>query len=192
MKKIFFLTILMLFSVSIFSQKKKIKKEKINTALNFSKPIHCLGIYLNNGFSYSSQSKGLLQGTIIPKIYHSYMPEINLLYSCILKDGFGFTLEIPIGVFKKTSIFPVSNFTDFDDVRIEIGSHYIGFAAKFAYFKQLHKNIFMQADFGVKFLPFYYSADHWDTENHIINPNYSMVFAKVVQKNYAVPDFNSS
>lgn len=76
-----------------------------------------------------------------------------------------------------------------------MGALYIGFTGKLTVFKEIHKNICIQGELGLKFNPFFYSADHWinkdihDADNYeIMEDNSSINFTMVEQKNYAIPD----
>lgn len=178
---------LLLFSAYCFSQKTS-KKQELNP-IDFSKSIHSLGVSLYSGFSFAP--KGEYNGPIIPKIYNSYTPELTLQYSCIIKNNFGFTLEIPLGIFKRTSFYDLKKYNT-NDVSVEVGSPYIGFSPKIAYLKELNRNFFMQAEFGLKFMPFYYSSEHWNSQTYINNSNSEINYLFVPQKNYYIPDVTAS
>jgi len=189
MKKNVIIVFLFLFLINGFSQKTN-KKQELNI-IDFSKPVHSLGFSLYSGINFAPKVK-YNSGPIVPKLFNSYTPEFTLQYSCILKNNFGFSLEIPLGIFKRTSFYDFKKYNT-DDVYIEVGSPYIGFSPKISYLKELNRNIYIQAEFGLKFMPFYFPSEHWSLQEFDINnPNFEINYLLVPQKNYLIPDATTS
>jgi len=146
---------------------------------DFSKPVHSVGIYFTSGFSLKARIKNK-HGQFCPDISSSYVPELNLRYSLSIKNGLGFTVEIPIGLFNRNIYYPLGLLFSPDTVWANgnaIGSGisswstvsipYIGATLKFSYFAQIHRNIFIQPEAGIKFMPFVFPVKSWDIESPI-------------------------
>lgn len=194
MKKNVIIVFLFLFIANSFSQKTNNRKMGDNQVLNlidFSKPVHSLGFSLYSGINFAPKVI-YNSGPIEPKINNAFTPEFTLQYSCIFKNNFGFSLEIPFGIFKRSSYYYLEKY-NINDVRLEVGSAYIGFSPKINYLKELSPKIYIQVEFGLKFMPFYYSSEHWSTQElDINNPNSTINYLIVPQENYPIPDATTS
>jgi hypothetical protein len=192
MRKPFFLLLLICFSISVttFAQSEK--------PFDFNKPFHALGFSVFNGISFAPKLQEH-EGDITPILYPDYVPEFIVQYNYMIKNGLGIALEIPFGIFYRHSITPLSDYGASNDVRLEMGSPYIGFTAKLTVLEELSSKICMQGELGVKFHPFYYSADRWYNTNYYelvsssedrfyFEDNSSINFAVIEQKYYAIPD----
>ena len=196
MKKPFFLALLVFFSISIkiFAQCEDQQK-----SFNFNETFHTLGFSTFHGINFTPKLQNPY-GAIKPVLYPAYVPEFILQYNCMIKNGFGFALEVPFGMFKRNSLTKLSEHGASCDVPLEMGDFYIGFTAKLTVLKELNKNICMQGELGVKFHPFYHPAEQWETKDWDtftwdpeVGPIYwddnsSINFVTIDQKYYAIPD----
>jgi len=199
MKKHFLLicAICLSITISTFSQKEKEKNiEKPQKTFNFNEPFHTLGFSVFTGISFNPKLNDHI-GNIKPIFLPVLVPEFILQYNYMIKNGFGIALEVPFGQFRRSSLVLLSDYGAHNDVFLEMGSLYIGFTGKITVFKELHKNICMQGELGIKFNPFYHPADQWENKDYdvfnthgygILKDNSSINFPKVEQKYYGVPD----
>ena len=189
MKNRFFLALLICLSFSVEVAAQSEKKAKNREPVNFNKTFHSLGFSIYNGIGFAPKLHEE-SGPIKPILYPAYVPEFILQYNMMIKNGFGFSLEVPFGIFHRKSITFLSNY-----VLLEMGSPYIGFTGKLTVFKELNSNICMQGELGLKFHPFYYPADRWYNIDYYTVPEYyyfedntSINFPTIEQKYYAIPD----
>lgn len=194
MKKTFFLILLVCFFVlgKTFAQNERNSKKY--KSFDFNETFHSLGFSIYNGINFAPKLHNS-SGTIKPILYPAYVPEFILQYNMMVKNGLGFSLEVPFGIFYRQSLTRLSNYGASNDVLLEMGSPYIGLTAKLTVFKELSSNICVQGELGLKFNPFYYSADRWFTidyysvdEIFIYEDNSSINFPTIEQKYYAIPD----
>jgi len=190
MNKSFFLLLFICFSISV----KTFAQDENRQSMDFNKTFHSLGFSTFHGINFAPKLQEHY-GTIEPILYHAYVPEFILQYNCMIKNGFGFALEAPFGVFSRRNLTKLSDYGASNDVPFEIGDFYIGFTAKLTVFKELSKNICMQGELGVKFHPFYHPAEQWEQTDYYNVPEYfyytdnsSINFVTIEQKYYAIPD----
>jgi len=194
MKKPFFIALLICFSLSV----KTFAQNEDEPSFSFNKPFHALGFSTFHGINFAPKLQEHY-GNIEPILYPAYVPEFILQYNCMIKNGFGIALELPFGIFSRHSLTPLSNYGTSNDVRLEMGSPYIGFTAKLTVLKELNSKVCMQGELGLKFHPFYYSADRWYNTNYYelvsnsedrfyFEDNSSINFSIIEQKYYAIPD----
>jgi len=197
MKKSICLVVFICFSLTInlFSQNEK--EQKIERPFSFKEPFHSLGFSVFTGINFAPKLQDYL-GEIEPVLFHSIVPEFILQYNFMIKNGFGVALEVPFGLFSRTSVTLLSDYGASNDVWLNMGDLYIGFSGKITVFKELHKNICMQGELGIKFNPFYHPANQWENREYnpynprdeydIAEDNSSVNFTKVEQQYYGVPD----
>jgi len=194
MRKHFFILLIVCFSLSV----KTFAQSKNQEPFSFNKPFHALGFSVFNGINFAPKLQEY-SGDIKPVLYSAYVPEFILQYNCMIKNGFGVALEVPFGIFHRQSETPLSDYGASNDVLLEMGSPYIGFTAKLTVLQEINKNICMQGELGLKFHPFYYSADRWYNQNYYelvsssedrfyFEDNSSINFSVIEQKYYAIPD----
>jgi len=195
MTKKSFLVLLICLSLTgnLFSQNKN-KRNVEQPPFDFHEPFHSLGFSVFTGINFAPKLQDN-SGDIKPILFHSFVPEFILQYNFMIKNGFGIALEIPFGMFQRTSLTKLSDYGASNDVWLNMGSLYIGFIGKVTVFKELHKNVCMQGELGLKFNPFYHPANKWanrdyynSNNNEIADDNSSINFAKVEQQYYGVPD----
>jgi len=195
MRKHFFILLLVCCSISV----RTFAQSENQEPFSFDKQFHALGFSMFNGINFAPKLQDP-QGTIKPILYHAYVPEFTLQYNMMIKNGFGFALEVPFGTFKRNSLVKLSDYGESKDVPLEIGSLYIGFIGKLTVLKELSSKVCMQGELGLKFNPFYHSADRWYTRDyyaiqhgqkpssHYDNGDPPINFITIEQKYYAVPD----
>ena len=181
---------------------------------DFSKPVHSVALYFTSGFSFNVRMKDA-QGEISPMSGMSFVPEFNIKYSLSIKNGLGFAVEIPIGSFKRTSHYYLGTFIPEDTIwadgkakgaglpsSLGVRTPYVGLTLKFSYLAPIHKNMFIQPEVGIKFMPFVIPANRWGVDevgaDHVyyVDENgqslTDVIWMKdkfsISQKNYAVPD----
>jgi len=197
-----------------FYKTKKYKKEiQQFEFLDFSKAVHSFGVYFTSGFSFNVPMKET-QGQFRPISGSCFVPEFNLKYSLSVKNGFGFTVEIPVGLFQRYAFYSLLSLIPQDTVWAygkAIGSGepitlskkmpYIGLTLKFSYLTHIHRNMLIQPEVGIKFMPFLFPAWYWGMEDsddydfRYINEQgepTDIIWLKhqpsLPQKYYAVPD----
>lgn len=202
MKKLLLCLFLFVMGNSLFAQKgsdRNIRSNKDITALDFSKPVHSLGFSVNTGFSFT-RTHSYIANPIIPTNKLQVTPEFVVQYNCIVRNHFGFSLEIPFGTYQREFILPFAPY-GVQDQYIMIGSPYIGFIPKLSYYRDLGSKVGMTAEFGLKFMPFSYDSEHWEPDPNVIGfvdivdgqvADHSPFDADVPQKNYFIPDANAS
>ncbi|MCL2289330.1 MAG: hypothetical protein FWC34_01295 [Bacteroidetes bacterium] len=196
MKKTFLLALVLCFLVTVNTFPQNRKEREIEKSFNFNEPFHSLGFSVFTGINFAPKLQKTL-GEIEPILFHSFVPEFILQYNFMIRNGFGIALEVPFGIFSRTSLTKLSNYGASNDVYLEMGSLYIGFTGKITVFKELNKSICMQGELGIKFNPFYHPANKWinkewdifNTNDYgITEDNSSINFIKIEQKYYAIPD----
>lgn len=194
MKIKFFLAFVLCFSIIVNAHSQKKQEIKNGNPFSFQESYHSLGFAVFTGVNFAPKLKNH-QGDIKPVLFHSIVPEFILQYNYMIKNGFGISLEVPFGMFTRSSITQLSEYGASNDVWLEMGSFYVGFTAKLSVMKELSKNVCMQGELGIKFNPFCYPASQWyhvDYHNVIefyyFEDNSSINFPTVRQKFYAVPD----
>jgi len=181
---------------------------------DFSKPVHSAGIYFTSGFSFKPRMKDT-QGPFSPSAYSSsFVPELNIRYSLAVKKGFGFAIEIPIGLFQRYMSYSLFWLIPEEEVWADgkaigpgisssggVSVPYVGATLKLSYLAHIHKNMFIQPEAGIKFMPFVYPVTSWNTDEpsseniyYIDNDGYTTNIVwlhdkpSISVKHYAVPD----
>ena len=199
-----------------FKKTKKYRKEiQPFETFDFSKPIHSVGAYFTSGFSFPNRMKDA-QGDFRPVSGSGFVPEFNLRYSLSVKNGLGFAVEIPLGFFLRPTYYSLLGFIPMDSVWADgkaVGPGffmprtamipYIGLALKFSYLTQIHRNMFVQPEAGIKFMPFLFPSSSiaqegpeaeniyytkWTEEGFVDDFVWLHDCPTVSQKYYAVPD----
>ncbi|MDR2868178.1 MAG: hypothetical protein LBV46_01385, partial [Bacteroidales bacterium] len=184
------------------------KKQSYNSFDN-TQPIHSFGFNFSNGVSIDPELKN--QGVVSLATIGSYVPELVLKYSCAIRKGWGVTAEVPIGFFSRRYMVGFEGGVPSDTVWangvvgagqpgfFEFKSPYIGLSLKASYLASIHKNMFIQPEVGIKFLPFIFSSKHWyideaSGEQVIFDENatYGLVYMHcdpvISSASYFVPD----
>jgi len=194
MRKHFLILTLICCSLSV----KTFAQSENQEPFSFNKQFHALGFSTYHGINFAPKIQESV-GDITPVLYSAYVPEFILQYNCMIKNGFGVALEVPFGTFIRQSKTPLSDYGASNDVWLEMGSPYIGFTAKLTLLKELSSRVCMQGELGIKFHPFYFSADRWYNQNYYelvsssedrfySEDNTTINFSTVEQKYYAIPD----
>lgn len=202
MKKIILFVFIFLGTNGIFAQKNpksEIRSKESFAALDFSCPIHSVGFSINAGCSFT-RTHNYIGNPIIPTNKPQIIPEFVVQYNCIVRNHFGVSLEIPFGLFLHQFDLPFEQY-GIRNQHIEIGSPYIGFIPKLAYYRDLGDKAGMMIEVGLKFMPFSFDSEHWEPDPteignvDIINGQVvdnSPFDADVPQKNYFIPDATAS
>lgn len=197
-----------------FDRKKNRKIREYET-FDFNKCIHSVSLLFGNGFGLSTQVKDQ-KGPIYPTFPSAYYtPEFSLKYSCSFRKGFGFAIEVPIGLYIRKLYTSLLGVVPQDTVwangvtgpglegEFDFKTAYYGLSLKATYITQIRRNIYLQPEIGIKFVPFISPAKMWEeseefnffiydydtwpeTENAQIN--YIKFNSKIEQKYYYVPD----
>ena len=135
-----------------------------------------MGVYFTSGFSFKPRMKET-QGSFSPNPNSGFVPELNLKYSLSIKNGFGFTVEIPVGLFQRYVFYDLGMIIPADTIWADgkaIGSGmptasgvsvpYMGLSLKFSYLAQIHRNMFIQPEAGIKFVPFIFPISSFEQE----------------------------
>jgi len=197
-----------------FHKTKKYRKEVQQfETFDLSKPVHSFGVYFTSGFSFNPRMKET-QGLFSPSPISSYVPELNLRYALSAKNGFGFAVEIPIGSFRRNILYDLGVLIPQDTLWADgkavgpgwplyggVSVPYIGLTLKFSYLAKIHRNMFIQPEVGLKFVPFVYPSSSFEQEGPLAENRYYIDYdgfetdivwlhdkPTVSQKNYAVPD----
>ena len=197
MKKTLILLTICLSLIVTFSQNEKENNiEKPLRSFNFNAPFQALGFSVFTGINFAPKLEKY-SGEIEPILFPAFVPEFTLQYNFMIKNGFGIALEVPFGIFSRRSLTRLSDYGASNDVWLEMGGFYIGFAGKITVLKELTKNVCMQGELGIKFNPFYHPANRWENKEYdvfnthgyeITDDNSSINFTKVEQQYYGVPD----
>lgn len=198
-----------------FYKTKKYRKEiQQFEVFDFSKSIHSVGAYFTSGFSFSSRMQEK-KGKFVPTSGSCFVPELNFRYSLSIKNGFGFTVEIPVGLFNRNTLYmldflfpdPETIWADGNAVGpgspviIRTTIPYVGLGLNFSYLAQIHKNMLIQPEAGIKFMPFLFPSSSFEQEGALAENIYyiddegnetDVVWLHnkpiVKQKYYAIPD----
>jgi len=108
MKKIPFLVLIICFIFAkTYSQNEK--KTKNQEPFNCNETFHSLGFSIFNGINFAPKLQ-ISSGPIKPILYPAYVPEFILQYNMMIKNGFGFSVEIPFGIFHRKSLTKLSDY----------------------------------------------------------------------------------
>jgi hypothetical protein len=156
---------------------KSYRKEQVFQTFDFSKPVHSIGLAASVGTSFSARMRDKT-GEISPYSQGVIVPEMFFKYSLSIKKGWGISIELPLGLFHRYTSYSLQGHIPEDSVwsRGAIGPGnsmsfyrrmrvlYLGFALKASYLAQIHRNMFIQPEIGIKFMPFLRPASNWETE----------------------------
>jgi len=175
------------FKTPVYKTKEYRKERKRNMSFetfDFSKPVHSVGIYFTSAFSFNPRMKEA-QEQFCPVLRSSFVPELNIRYNLSIKNGLGFTVEIPIGSFKRTILYGLGMIIPRDTVWADgkafggglpqgrvLSIPYIGATLKFSYLAQIHRNMFIQPEVGIKFTPFVYPSSSFEQEGPLVENVY--------------------
>lgn len=174
MKRIVIFTFIIMLCVGGFSQRIEKNSDK-SQKLDYSQPIHTLGVSVNAGFSFLGEAS---LDYYRPQLYRMRMPAVTpefvVHYSCIVAKNFGFAIEVPFGLMIRRSI-----------EGLQLASPYVGISPKLIYHREIGRKTSITAEGGLKFMPFSYRADN--IGQHVQKGN-SFYWVDVDERNYFVPD----
>jgi len=169
------------YSYSSFSKPvhktKEYRKKEPYTVFDLQNPVHAVGLAVSFGGSLSPKFKNT-KGIMQVFSGSEFVPELTLKYSCAIKNGWGITAEIPFGFFVRTAdafIWDIPQDTVWSNGVVGSGypngtginSFYLGFALKASHLANVHKNISLQSELGVKWLPFIRPAKLWEIDKSV-------------------------
>lgn len=190
MKRIFTLILVCFVLSNGFAQDKE-KKDNVklgSIALDYSQPIHSLGFECKPAIAFAPKVE--VEGPISPRPLNMFVPEFSFEYSCLFPSHWGFALEIPLGVYQKEAVFDFQKY-GLENIDFIAGSFYIGFAPKLIYSDLLSEKCDIQAELGLKFMPFVHPASYWESQENIY-PNQEMIGFSISQRSYLIPDATMS
>ncbi len=154
---------------------KEYRQKEPYTMFDLCENAHSLGLLLYGGFPVKYDLK-TIKGWIQPSLFNYPTPELLLKYTYSIKDGWGITAEIiPLGIFIRDVGQSLDLFNDIsrDTVwsngvvglgngnSLGIRNYYFGFSLKASNLVNVHRNVMLQSEVGLKWLPFFRSAKHW-------------------------------
>jgi len=161
--------------------KTKLYRQKESyTIFDLQKSVHSLGVSFSLGGSPKYKFKNT-KGVTQPYLDNLLVPELNLKYVWGIKNGWGITAEIPFGVFNRYVGHSIASllYIPIDTVWSNgvvgwgdgnwtgIKTYYLGFSLKASHLANVHKNISLQSEAGVKWLPFIISAKQWEIDESV-------------------------
>ncbi|NLJ82904.1 MAG: hypothetical protein GX330_07245 [Bacteroidales bacterium] len=206
------ITVAFLFvSLSLYAQEgttnNDTKENNHTTFYNFHKPTHSVGLLVGGNFSFIESKQKNTVGNMETSNAMFLSPQLTLKYSCIIKNGWGITVEVPFGSFYRNVI--MDNNTPKDTVwsngvtgkgennYLGFNTYYSGISLKASHVVSVHKNISLQSEMGLKWLPFIASAKDILAESPIEytlsdgTETDKLVYMNLTPSvsNYAIPDF---
>ena len=160
---------------------KEYRKKEPTTRFDLQKPTHSIGLLFSGGFAvryHTKNTKGLLRVDANSK-HSEFVPELVLKYSYAIKKGWGITAELPFGFFQRWTYHSLFFYVPEDTVWangvigsginnfLEIKTYYLGFALKASNLVNVHRNISLHSEAGVKWLPFIIPAKWWDIDESV-------------------------
>ena len=174
-----------------FSQ--NIESRKIQSGaspIDYTQPIHSIEFTYQSALAFSP--KPLVMGLIEPHMpVVTHVPELSFQYSCIFPNRFGFAIEIPFGIFQRSAFLDLRTHGIDEVVPFQEGSFYAGFSPKLIYAFPLGKRCNLQAETGLRFMPFIHSPDHWDEKSNE-TPHSDIITFNVNSRAYLIPDASAT
>ena len=169
---------------------------------------------LNNSICFPTKILNQ-KGIIKPQFLTNYIPELSLKYSHIFKNGWGISIELPIGLYSPCVYTDLSTIVPADTIWANgtkgvipdgfgFMEFFYGFELKAGYLQRIHKHILIQPELGIQLMPFFATTDRFSKDwGNSINPNppydtnsfsikymeYKLVFNQFL---YFVPDFTTA
>lgn len=190
--------------------RKEEKKNKKDEYFIDQKFMHSFGVLFNNGFGFPT--KNIEQKGIIFPYFRKieYNPELALKYNCSFRKRWGFTIEFPIGFFNRradsdiSGIVPPDSIQSRGDVLVSAdlfgtGILYYSLACKVSFLMKIHRNVYMQPEMGIKFMPFAVQPYQFDSiwYFNVIDTTYNQTIPYMActldidKKLYFVPDLTA-
>lgn len=176
----------------VHSQPEQTYSEKVrfgSRSIDHTRPVHALGIAWHSALTFAPKLK-YNSGAIIPTIKNEHTPEFLIHYTCLFPNHFGFTLEVPFGKFQRHAVFDLNQYGA-ENLYFEAGSFYLGFSPKLAYSQILGEKCSLQAEFGLKFMPFIQPSSYWIAREYY-NSNSDIIELSIPGRAYMLPDVTVS
>lgn len=167
-------------SVPKLYDKKKYKEQLEYRSFDPEKTIHSLSVTFSNGMSFFGRISRQSRGMIYPYSSLSYTPEFEFKYNVTFPKGWGLSVGVPVGLFRRVLNMNLHNVVPDDivwdngtvgsntsDVQFRFFSAYAGITLKASYYHDIHRNIFIQPELGIKILPFVHPVSYWDFDGDL-------------------------
>ncbi len=139
--------------------RKKHRQESEYSTFDFNKAVHAVSLQMNNGLAVGG--KALWEGPVKPVVHTTYSPSLSLKYSCLIRKGFGLSVSVPIGLFRRKGTISLQGVVPSDTLwangtvggndsenGLSLLEPYCGLSLQASYVRQIHRNVFMQCDLG--------------------------------------------
>jgi len=195
MKKPTILLILLLLMSSIgFSQNTGTQKEKVRldaSTIDYTHPIHSLGFTYQSALAFRPKPLIMISSAVTPTLpLVTHVPEFSFQYTCLFPNRFGFAIEIPFGIYQRSASFDMRPY-GMEVIPFQEGSFYAGFSPKLIYSFPLGNRCNLEADAGLRFMPFIHTADFWDEKSYE-TPHCDIITFTVNPRAYLIPDASAS
>ncbi|MBO4503525.1 MAG: hypothetical protein J5730_01765 [Bacteroidales bacterium] len=176
-----------------FSQNTEPWKVRLGTLpIDYTQPIHSIGFTYQSALAFSP--KPLVTGMELlvphmPVVIH--VPEFSFQYTCLFPNRFGFAIEIPFGIFQRSASFDLRPYGMEEVIPFQEGSFYAGFSPKLIYALPLRERCILQAEAGLRFMPFIHPSYHWDEKSYE-TPHSDIISFQVFSRAYLIPDASAS
>ncbi len=183
MKHVVFLTLcVIMLCIEVKAQPVQLTENK-----GYAFPLHSFGVSFQESVLFPTKIKNKM-GSLKPNQEICNNHELAVQYSCLFRNHFGFTLELLFGSYRRLATFQLSAFGA-EDIDTEAGDFYFGFRPEIAYFRPVHKNVSLQAEFGLTFMPFIHDPSCFmDRFTWINRANQEIVSMKINGMSYFCPD----
>ena len=184
---------LLLMGNSCFSQNTESRKTQLGASpIDYNQPIHSIGFTYQSALAFSPKPLVMGMGLIAPHMpVVTHVPELSFQYSCLFPNRFGFAIEIPFGIFQRSAFFDLRPYGIDEIVPFQEGSFYVGFSPKLIYAFPLGERCNLQAETGLRFMPFIHSPDHWDEKSYE-TPHSDIITFNVNSRAYLIPDASAT
>lgn len=156
---------------------------------NVSRPIHSVALTYNTSFAVGSRIDNK-QGMVNSETRLDFSPELSLKYNCTFSKGFGLSVDIPFGMFYRHFLIDLSGSVPEDTVWSNgaigqenlafnkglIHSPQAGLAFKASYLKQIHPNIYINPELGIRLNPIWSYQENLDVysgSSYIMNDDFT-------------------
>ena len=168
-------------SVPKLYDRKEFRKElEYYMSFNPEKTIHSFSATFNNAMAFYGQRSQQSRGPIAPSTSLSYTSELEIKYNVTFPKGWGLSVGVPIGIFRRVLYFDLHGVVPSDTVwsngaigsstsegEFHFISTYSGITLKASYWRDIHRNVSIQPEIGIKILPLLHPVSHWDFDGDL-------------------------
>ncbi len=154
--------------------RKKHRQESEYRTFDFNSAVHAVSLEMNNGLAVGGNARW--EGPITPVVHTTYSPSLSLKYSCMIRKGFGLSVSVPLGLFRRQGTISLQGVVPSDTVwtngtvggndsenGLSLSSPYCGLSLQASYARQIHRNVFMQCDLGFSVQQLLYNHEFGST-----------------------------